>query len=248
MPKNSNSRNTIMKTYNCIIVDDEPTAREILVSHIEKIDTIHIIGVCKNAIEAFAILNKNTIDLIFLDINMPEITGLSFAKTIRKDVKVIFTTAYREYAVDGFDLQAVDYLLKPISMNRLIQAIHKFIGESVMSTDSDSSVLKKEASDFFFIRSDRKMIRINFMDVLYIESLQDYIKIYTEKQVFVTRETISNIEARLPKRDFLRVHRSFIIAISKIESFTNEYIEINRHSITISRSYRKHVLHRLENI
>ncbi len=165
------------KFIQCLIVDDEPIAREILENHLQKIDAVTVVASCKNAIEAFNILNSNNIDLIFLDINMPEISGLSFAKTINKNIKVIFTTAYRDYAVDGFDLQAVDYLLKPISFERLLQAVHKFLEGSMPVTPVSASEIIQEKSDFIFVRSDRKMLKINFADILYIESLSDYIKI-----------------------------------------------------------------------
>ncbi|PHS51189.1 MAG: DNA-binding response regulator [Lutibacter sp.] len=190
----------------------------------------------------------NTIDLIFLDINMPEISGLSFAKSINKNIKVIFTTAYREYAVDGFNLQAVDYLLKPISFERLLQAINKYLGENFSSITETAVEIVEEKNDFIFVRSDRKMMKINFSEINFIESLSDYIKIKLKDKTVITRETITSIEAKLPKKEFIRIHRSFIVSITKIESFTNEFIEISKKAVPISRSYKKEVLSRLENI
>jgi len=236
------------KVVNCIIVDDEPVARDILESHLQKVEAITIVATCKNAIEAFNEISSNQIDLIFLDINMPEISGLSFAKSINKNIKVIFTTAYREYAVDGFNLQAVDYLLKPISFERLLQAVNKFLGENVALNEIAPLEIVQEKSDFIFVRSDRKMVKINFSEIKYIESFSDYIKFHLSDKILVTRETISSIEAKLPKADFLRIHRSYIISLSKIDSFTNEFIEIHKKAIPISRSYKKDVLHRLENV
>lgn len=236
------------KNIRCIIVDDEPMAREILENHLKKIDSIEVIASCKNAIEAFNIINLHNIDLIFLDINMPEISGLSFAKSINKKIKIIFTTAYREYALDGFDLKAVDYLLKPISFERLIQSISKYQNENLVPESHATKNPRLDNSDFIFVRSERKMIKINFADLDYIESLSDYLKIYVNEKVIVTRETISSIEAKLPKADFMRVHRSFIVSISKIESFTPEYIEIQKKAIPISRSYRNEVKLRLDNV
>jgi len=235
-------------TINCIIVDDEPIAREILENHLKKIENIQVVDSCKNAIEAFNVLNNHDVDLIFLDINMPEITGLSFANSINKKIKIIFTTAYRDYAVDGFNLKAVDYLLKPISFERLFQSIHKYQSENIPLAKEVDNTLAVEKSDFIFVRSDRKMIKINFSDLDYIESLADYLKLYLNDRVVVTRETISSIEAKLPKKDFLRVHRSYIIAINKIESFTQEFIEIKKKAIPISRSYKNDVKHRLDNV
>ena len=236
------------KVINCIIVDDEPVARDILKSHLQKIDAVNVVATCKNAIEAFNEISSNQINLIFLDINMPEISGLSFAKTINKNIKVIFTTAYREYAVDGFNLQAVDYLLKPISFERLLQSVNKYLGENSLESTENTLEIIQEKSDFIFVRSDRKMIKINFSDINYVESFSDYLKIYVADKTIVTRETITNIEAKLPKNDFMRIHRSFIVSISKIESFTNEFIEVKKKALPISRSYKKDVLARLENV
>lgn len=230
----------------CIIVDDEPMAREILESHLSKIDTIKVVSSCKSAIEAFNVISTETVDLIFLDINMPEISGLSFAKSINKNIKIIFTTAYREYAVDGFDLQAVDYLLKPISFERLLQGVNKYFNESTPVAQKENKEIVSEKSDSVFVRSERKMIKINFSEILFIESLSDYIKIHVQDKSVVTRETISNIEAKLPQQDFLRVHRSYIVALKAIDSFTAELVEIGRKQIPISRSYKESVLERLE--
>lgn len=236
------------KVIKCLIVDDEPIARDILESHLQKIDAISVVSTCKNAIEAFNEINANTIDLIFLDINMPEISGLSFAKSINKNIKVIFTTAYREYAIDGFNLQAVDYLLKPISFERLFQAVNKYLGENKVVEVTNIPKITPEKNDFIFVRADRKMVKINFSEITFIESLSDYVKIHLNDKTIVTRETISNIEAKLPKSNFLRIHRSYIIAIAKIDSFTNEFIEVGKKAIPISRSYKKDVLLRLENV
>ena len=234
------------KTIYCLIVDDEPTAREILENHLHKIDTVKIVGSCKNAVEAFNKINSECVDLIFLDINMPEISGLSFAKSINPNIKIIFTTAYREYAVDGFDLQAVDYLLKPISFDRLLQAINKYFNENTLINNTPDEIIP-ERNDYFFVRSDRKMIKINFDEITYIESLSDYIKIHITNNTVITRETISNIEAKLPQQNFIRTHRSYIVSLKAITSFTNETIGIGNHEIPISRSYKEEVLERLEN-
>ena len=236
------------KIIQCIIVDDEPIAREILETHLLKIEKIKVIATCKNAIEAFNIISANQIDLLFLDINMPEISGLSFAKSINKNIKVIFTTAYREYAVDGFNLQAVDYLLKPISFERLLQSVNKYLGENSPVIIEPTIEISQGKNDFIFVRSDRKMIKINFYEINYIESFSDYLKIYLNDKIIITRETITNIEAKLPTRDFIRIHRSFIVSMSKVASFTNEFIEVNNKAIPISRSYKKDVLTRLENV
>ncbi|MCF8307983.1 MAG: LytTR family DNA-binding domain-containing protein [Bacteroidales bacterium] len=230
----------------CLIVDDERIAREILVEHLGKIKSMEVAGCCKSVPEAFDIINSRKIDLIFLDINLPEVSGLSFAKSINKSIKIIFTTAYREYAVDGFDLQAVDYLLKPISFERLLQAIKKYLDENDSVAETANQEIIREKSDYIFVRSDRKMIKVSFPEILFIESLSDYVKIHTKDKTVITRETISNIEAKLPQKEFMRVHRSFIVNLTGIESFTHEDIQIGGKEVPISRSYKKEVLERLE--
>ncbi len=233
------------KPIKCIVVDDEPMAREILETHLSRMKRIHLVKTCKNAVEAFNAVSTEQIDLVFLDINMPEISGLSFAKSITKNIKIIFTTAYREYAVDGFDLQAVDYLLKPISFERLQQAVNKYSHENIQMNNSTSTSLDS-TNDYIFVRSERKMVKINFSEIQYIESLSDYIKVHLVHKIVITREKISNIEAKLPTSSFVRIHRSYIVSIGKIESFTNEFIEINKKALPISRSYKIAVLNKLE--
>ena len=231
---------------HCIIVDDEPVAREILESHLSKIDSVKVVAGCKSAVEAFNTINNQKVDLIFLDINMPGISGLSFAKSINREIKVIFTTAYREYAVDGFDLQAVDYLLKPISFERLLQALNKYLNENTSVKYEDPIYIEEEKNEYFFVRSERKMVKICFSEILYVESIGDYVKIHLKDKTVVTRETIVNIETRLPKKDFIRTHRSFIVSQAGIESYTSEYIELGKKQIPISRSYKDEVLRKLE--
>ena len=161
----------------CIIVDDEPVALDILENHLSRIDKIKIIGRCKNATEAFNMINVNKTDLIFLDINMPGISGISFAKSINRKIKIIFTTAYREYAIEGFDLHAVDYLLKPISLDRLLDAVNNY--QEVHFRDQEQVNRNENNSDFIFVKIDRKMQKIDFSKILWIESLSDYLKIET---------------------------------------------------------------------
>ena len=234
-----------MNTINCVIVDDEPVARNILETFVAKIPNLNLVKSCKNAMEAFEIANSNNIDLFFLDINMPDISGLSLAKSINKKSKIIFTTAYREYAVDGFDLQAVDYLLKPIAFDRFLQAVNKFFETQTVIVSQVDVEEPSVKSDYIFVRSERKMVKINFDDILYVESLSDYIKIHTKDTVLVTRETISNLEMKLPSQQFLRIHRSYIINLSKTDSYTNEFIEIDKNAIPISRTYKENVLKKL---
>jgi len=235
-----------MSKINCIIVDDEPMAREILESYLQKTPSINLVKSCKNVAEAIEVTSSESIDLILLDINMPEISGLTFAKIIDKQIKIIFTTAYREYAVDGFDIKAVDYLLKPISFDRFTQAIKRYADLSETNYSNLTSSTEMKENDYIFVRSERKMVKLNFEDIVYIESLSDYIKIHLLDKTIVTRETISNMEAKLPKTYFLRIHRSFIVSLQKIDSYTNDYIEINKKELPISRTYREYVLEHLQ--
>tara|TARA_B100000809_G_scaffold87965_1_gene86349 strand:+ start:4458 stop:5144 length:687 start_codon:yes stop_codon:yes gene_type:complete len=222
----------------CVVVDDEPMAREIIETYIAKTPNLGLISSCKNAAEAILFVQENEVDLFFLDINMPEISGLSLAKIIHNKSQVIFTTAYREYAVDGFNLNVVDYLLKPIAFDRFLQAVQKVSLSEITTTNSD----------FMFVRSDRKMVKIDFNSILYVESLSDYVKIFTIDKIITIRETISSLEEKLPIKKFIRIHRSFIISFKNITSYTNEFIEINHKALPISRSYKESVLQKLAEV
>ena len=232
------------KNIACLIIDDEAMARDIISSHLSKIEAIDVIASCSHAMEAFQVINNHKIDLVFLDINMPDISGISFAKSINKNIRIIFTTAYRDYAIEGFELQAVDYLLKPISFERLLKAVNTYF--DVYARNVNNLIATKEMQAFMFVRSDRRMIKVDFEAIIYIESFSDYIKIHLPNETLVTRETITAIEAKLPSEQFLRIHRSFIISINKITSFTNEHVVIHNLALTISRSYKKTVLEILE--
>ena len=229
----------------CMIVDDEPMAREIISSFVGKIHNLELVATCKNVSEAFSVLQKESIQLIFLDINMPEISGLSLAKSIQHKSQVIFTTAYREYAIEGFDLQAVDYLLKPISFDRFLKAVQKYFDLHVSKEIIKQEIVSEAKETSIFVRSDRKMVKVRFKEINYIESLSDYVKIFTDKETIITRETISNIESKLPSNEFLRTHRSYIVSMPKIDSFTNEFLELDKKAIPISRSYKENVLQKL---
>ena len=227
---------------NCIIVDDEPVALDILENHLSKIDDVSILARCKSATDAFNIISKENVQLIFLDINMPEISGISFAKSINKNIQIIFTTAYREYALEGFNLHAVDYLLKPISFERLLDAINNYRKNHA---EKETIIIPEKESEFIFVKIDRQMVKINFNELLFIESYSDYLKIHLLTDTKITRETITAIEEKLPKSKFIRTHRSFIISIDKIESYTNEQLVIQQKSIPISRSFKEQVLEKL---
>lgn len=222
----------------CVIVDDEPIAREIIASYIAKIPNLELIKNCKNASETIIFMQENTADIYFLDINMPEISGLSLAKIINNNAHIFFTTAHREFALEGFDLNVVDYLLKPISFDRFLLAIQKI-------NQPNSLVIN---NGFMFVRADRKMVKIDFDKILFVESLSDYVKIITLKESIITRETISSLEEKLDSKNFLRIHRSYIVSLSKINSYTNEYVEIHNKALPISRTYKESVLQKLAEV
>ena len=231
------------KKIVCLAVDDEPPALTILESHIRCIPGLELAGMCNNAVEALEKLQQQSVDLIFLDIQMPQILGTDFVRTLKNPPKVIFTTAYRKFAVEGFELNAVDYLLKPISFERFLQAVNKVMHTSLVSIPEKTvSEIKKDTVDrHLYFRSNRKVIKVAVDEILYIESLKDYIKVVTAAKTIITKQAISALEETLPKENFIRIHRSFIIAVDKIESFNSEMIEIAKKEFPISRMYKHEV-------
>ena len=230
------------KKYKCLIVDDEPIAREIIANYLAKTPSIEIVNHCKDASEALSYLTSQKIDLLFLDIHMPEVSGLTLAKSINDSTKIIFTTAHREYASEGFEVEALDYLVKPISFERFFKSIQKFLKLS----DTTDSVDISKKKEFFFVRSNRKMIRVNIDDILYVESLGDYVQIFTNENKIITRESLTQILTALPTTSFIRVHRSFLVSKSAVDSYTNEFLEIGKRAIPISRTYKEEVLKSFE--
>ncbi len=230
----------------CLIVDDEPLAIRLIEKHIEKIDKLEVVATCNTALKAFELLNTHSIDLLFLDIKMPNMTGVEFLKNLKNPPKTILTTAYRDYALEGYDLGVVDYLLKPITFERFFKAIDKFLGET-----TKSNIKTKESNEdaFILIKSGIKNYRINLNDILYIESLKDYIKInLTNTKSITSKYKISDIEQTLHANNFLRIHRSFIINSSKITAFTINDIELNGVEIPIGASYKEEVILFLEKL
>jgi DNA-binding LytR/AlgR family response regulator len=221
----------------CLVVDDEPMARDVLRRYIEKIPTLQLIGECSNAIDALLFLQNNKVDLIFLDIRMPELLGTEFVESLQNPPKIIFTTAFKKYALDGFELEAVDYLLKPVRFERFLRAVNKaFPKKDIEHENSSGNSPKKTGTDFIYLRVDRKLVKILLADMLYIESARDYVKVFTKDKSYITRQTISSIEAMLSGNEFIRIHKSYIISISKIKSFTNELVEIAIKSFPLENS------------
>lgn len=226
-------------TIKCLIVDDEPLARDIIRRYVEKVPILHLVGECGNAIDALMLLQNQAVDLIFLDIQMPQLTGTEFAKALRNAPKIIFTTAFKEYAIDGFELNAIDYLLKPIPFDRFLRAITKAYPQTSVDINIPQPEItnKKNNSGFIYLKADRKMIKVMLDDILYIESARDYLKIFTHNNFIITRQTISSIEDMLSEDEFIRIHRSFIVSLKKINSFTNETVEVGNKELPIGKFY-----------
>lgn len=233
----------------CIIVDDEPLAIEVIESYVDRIESLELVGKFRNAIKAFDYIQSGApVDLIFLDIQMPKLTGIEFLKTLHQPPKVIFTTAYREYALEGFELEVLDYLLKPISFDRFMKAVSKALHQQPAAPKEVGVAMAADGDDFIFFKCDKKMIRVSLKDILYIESVKDYVKIKTAEKEVVTHEKISVLETKLPAQHFIRVHRSFIVNIPKIESYSASEIELNQESIPVGRNYKLDVMERLGKI
>lgn len=240
----TNKQMQMNTSIRCLIVDDEHIARNILENYIDRVSTLELLGSCSSASEALQLLSDQHVDVLFLDINMPNISGITLAKSLPSNTKVIFTTAYREYAVDGFDLRAVDYLLKPISFDRFLQAINRFFE---LRPPAYTPMDRTASKTCIYVRSDRKKIKIDLEDIRYIESYSDYLKIYTNDEQIVTRQTMASMEEMLSD-DFIRIHRSYIIALNHMKSFTNEWVEVGGKTLPISRKYRDTVLSYLEDL
>lgn len=238
------------KKILALAVDDEPPALEVLKKYINSVHTLTLLGTCADAIEATNFLQRNPVDLIFLDIKMPELMGTDFIKTLKNPPRVIFTTAYRKFAIEGFELDAVDYLLKPISFERFLKAVNKMMELHPAAPAVPAALDSKppvKSSEAVYFRSERKMVKVAMDDILYVESLKDYIRVVTTSKTIITKSAISSLEEILPRHRFLRIHRSYIVAISRIESYTAELIEIGRQELPISRMYRYEVERALDN-
>lgn len=229
------------KKIRCLIIDDEFPAREILKKHITGVEALELCGNCSNAVEAISFLKDTQIDLLFLDIQMPHLLGTHFIRTLKNPPKVIFTTAYRKYALEGFELDAVDFLLKPISFERFLKAVNKVLQTNLQGNSVEPPPTENHSESvppFLYFRADRKMVKVLFNDILYIEGLNDYIKIITNNKTIVTKHQLSSLDEMLPMNEFVRIHKSFIIAINKIESFNANSVEICKKAIPIGRLFK----------
>ena len=226
------------KKIRCLAVDDEPPALDVLQKHIAAVHTLELMGLCNNAVEALELMKDHSVDLMFLDIQMPQILGTDFIAALKNPPKVIFTTAYRKFAVEGFELNAVDYLLKPISFERFLKAVSKVMD---ITPAVYQQAPENTTDQYLYFRSDRKMVKIMLDEILYIESLKDYVKIVTLSKTVITKHSISSLEEMLPKAGFIRIHRSFIVALNKIESYNHEVVVVAKKELPISRMYKLEV-------
>ncbi len=222
----------------CLLVDDEPLAITLLEKHLRQLDFFEIAGSCNNAVRALEILSTQQIDLLFLDIKMPKISGLDLLKTVRNPPKTIITTAHREYALDGYDLDIVDYLLKPITFDRFFKSIERYLRNS---NQTIAAVLPSSEAQFIYIKSGTRYLKLNIDDILYAESLKDYVKLYTTEKEIIAKYKISDLDDELTNRGFLRIHRSFIVNLKNITAFTASDIEIGTVEIPIGASYKEYV-------
>jgi DNA-binding LytR/AlgR family response regulator len=233
-------------TINCLAVDDEPPALSVLTQHISAVPSLKLVGTCSNAVEALSAIQSQNIDLLFLDIQMPQLLGTDLIRTLKNPPRVIFTTAYRKFAIEGFELNAVDYLLKPISFERFLMAVNRVLENppavpNIQPSSPIPSTPPPSPDTNIYFRADRKMQKVLLSDILYIESLKDYSRIVTRNKKIITKQGISFIEGQLPRNAFIRIHRSYIVAIDKIESFTTDLIEIDHQELPIGRMFRHEV-------
>jgi len=237
-----------MKT-KCLIVDDEPLARDLMRSHIDKLENFEIVAECGDAMKALQALRNTEVDLMFMDIQMPQITGIEFLKTLKNPPGVIITSAYREYALEGFELDVVDYLLKPITFERFLKAVNKYYqlkNEDVKEIHTEINTQALNADAFIYVKENKKVVKVHLNDIYYIEGLSEYVQIFTRKKKIITKTSMTNMVEKLPDADFMRIHKSYIVSLSKIEAFTSTTIEVPGKELPIGRSYKNAVLETMQ--
>jgi DNA-binding LytR/AlgR family response regulator len=235
-----------MKT-KYLIVDDEPLARDLIRAHIEKLENFEIVAECNNAMKALSVLREKHVDLMFMDIQMPQITGIEFLKTLKHPPKVIITTAYRDYALEGFELDVVDYLIKPITFERFLKSVNKFYQMNLEAIQGNTTSPAEKAKDesFIYVKENKKVIKIYLSEIRYVEGLSEYVQIYTDKRKIITKNSMALMEEKLPTDHFLRIHKSYIVPVNKIEAFTANTIEIQGKELPIGRNFKNAVLNAL---
>ncbi|MES2277109.1 MAG: LytTR family DNA-binding domain-containing protein [Bacteroidota bacterium] len=219
----------------CLIVDDEPLAIQLLQKHIAQLDSFEVVATCNNAIKALELLNRQPIDLLFLDIKMPQLSGLDLLKTLRHSPKTILTTAYREFALDGYELGVIDYLLKPITFDRFFKSIDRYLN---LVNHAIPEVLSSSEPRYLYLKSGHKFFKVDTRDILYAESLKDYVHIHTAEKVIISKYRISELEKELDGKGFVRIHRSYLINLKQITAFTVHDVEIGKTELPIGDTYK----------
>lgn len=223
----------------CIIIDDEPLAIKVVENHLKEFQNFDIIATFNSPIEALSLLEEGEVDVLFLDINMPKMSGLDFAKLLNSKTNIVITTAYREFALESYDLNVLDYLVKPIPFSRFLQTINK-INQKVFLKETKQKGDSTKTESFIFLKVDKKLVKIKFEDILYIESLKDYIKVFTVTGNFLVHKSLTSITEELPDANFIRIHRSYTIAIDKVKSIEGNLVELGNTRIPIGRKYVNH--------
>jgi DNA-binding LytR/AlgR family response regulator len=233
-------------SYTCLIVDDEQLARQLLKEFVSKIPNLELKGMCKNPLEAMDVLQSEHIDIMFLDIQMPELTGVEFIKTLQQKPAIIFTTAYSEYALEGYQLDVIDYLVKPFPLDRFIKATNKAIEYIDLKRSAEkNSQGKGMDSNYVLLHADHKIYKVNLNDIQYIEGLKEYVSYFTREKRIIVLQSLKSIEETLPSNKFIRVHRSYIVPIEKIKTLDGNQVQIGDKLIPIGRSYKDDVLKRV---
>jgi two-component system, LytTR family, response regulator len=231
--------------HTCLIVEDEPLARNLLTEYVKKVPFLNLVKSCSNPMEALEVLRNNPVDILFLDIQMPEITGITLLKILQKKPLVILTTAYSEYALESYELDVVDYLLKPVTFDRFLKAVDKASQRlSLPAGPLPSTIVQEKKTgeptpDFVFVKDGTKLVKINFEDILYVEGLKDYVTIHTKVQKVVSLQRLKSLEMQLPPDRFIRIHHSYIIAVKAIDAVHKGEVQIGNTMIPISDTYRK---------
>jgi two-component system, LytTR family, response regulator len=228
-------------SLTCVIVDDEPLARQLLTEYVRKIPYLQLVEVCASPLAAMEVLRSQPVDLLFLDIQMPEITGLTLLKVLQQKPLVVLTTAYSEYALESYELDVVDYLLKPISFDRFLRAVEKAHQRNTAATPPPSAdtPVKEASQPFIFVKDGTKLVKIRLSDILYVEGLKDYVAIHTRQQKIVTLQRLKNLEVQLPADQFIRIHHSYIVSLEGIDSVHKEKVQVGSVFLPISETYRK---------
>ena len=221
----------------CLIVDDEPLAQEVIENYIARIPNLEVVKKCSDAIQAFEVMKREKIDLIFLDIQMPVIDGLSFLKSVKNIPAVIITTAFPQHALESYDFDVTDYLLKPISFERFLKAVNKVVDK----TNAAASAAEPK-SDFTFLKVDGKLIKVNFSEIMYVEGMKDYLKVFLKDKFYVVHQTMKRFEESLPHQQFVRVHKSYIVSLAAVKTIIGNYIEVNDQHIPIGANYKDELI------